>query len=85
MITRSHKFEEMTEARRPQDPEMNGAGLSIETFEHGGEYPDTMPQALKITDKDGNWCVYTPTSEDGKVVRSHGYELRMTGDEGSKP
>ena len=39
----THKFEEMTPAKRPQDPSMNGTGLHFETMEHGGEYPDTMP------------------------------------------
>jgi hypothetical protein len=32
--------------KRPQDPHMDGTGLRFETMEHGGEYPDTMPQAL---------------------------------------
>jgi hypothetical protein len=29
---------------------MDGIGLRFETVEHGGEYPDTMPQAIKLTD-----------------------------------
>jgi hypothetical protein len=32
--------------RRPQDPHLDGTGLRFETMEHGGEYPDTMPQAI---------------------------------------
>jgi hypothetical protein len=33
---------------RPQDPHLDGTGLRFETTEHGGEYPDTMPQAIKL-------------------------------------
>jgi hypothetical protein len=40
----THKFAEMTPEKRPQDPYMDGTGLRFETMEHGGEYPDTMPQ-----------------------------------------
>ena len=44
----THEFEEMTREKRPQDdPERNGKGLRFLTLEHGGKYPDTMPQALK--------------------------------------
>ena len=46
----THKFEEMAPEKRPQDPSMNGTGLRFETMEHGGEFPDTMPQAIKVTD-----------------------------------
>ena len=42
----THKFVEMTPDKRPQDPHMDGTGLCFETMEHGGEYPDTMPQAI---------------------------------------
>src|SRR5450755_3372023 len=44
----THKFAEMTPEKPPQDPHMDGTGLRIETLEHGGEYPDTMPQAIKL-------------------------------------
>jgi hypothetical protein len=50
----THEFEEMTREKRPQDdPERNGKGLRFLTLEHGGKYPDTMPQALKVTDRQG--------------------------------
>ncbi len=75
MITKSHKFEIMEESMRPQDPGLDNAGLTFQTLEHGGEYPDMMPQAIKIIDANGNWCIYLPTSVDGKVVRSHGFNL----------
>jgi hypothetical protein len=32
---------------------MDGTGLRFETMEHGGEYPDTMPQAIKLVDSQG--------------------------------
>jgi hypothetical protein len=32
---------------------MDDTGLHFETMEHGGEYPDTMPQAIKLIDAKG--------------------------------
>ncbi len=46
----THRFAEMTPEKRPQDPYMDGTGLRFETMEHGGKYPDTMPQAIKLID-----------------------------------
>jgi hypothetical protein len=34
--------------RRPQDPSGTGEGLRFVTLDHGGEYPDNMPQAIKL-------------------------------------
>lgn len=70
IITITHKFRDMSEDRRPQDPGMNGEGWTFETMEHGGEYPDMMPQAIKATDAEGRSCIYTPVSVDGRVVDS---------------
>jgi hypothetical protein len=50
----THRFAEMTPEKRPQ---MDGTGLRFETMDHGGEYPDTMPQAIKLTDAVGRSCV----------------------------
>ena len=50
----------MTPEKRPQDPHMDGTGLRFETMEHGGEYPDTMPQAIKLIDAEGCSCIYVP-------------------------
>jgi hypothetical protein len=60
---------------RPQDEYMDGRdmrfdGYKIETLEQGGEYPDTMPQAIEVTDAKGRKALYVPLSRDGKVVRS---------------
>ena len=52
-----------------------GPGLRFETMEHGAEYPDTTPQAIKLTDAQGRSAVYVPITQDGKVVDSHGFLL----------
>jgi len=44
--------------------------LVFETLEHGGEYPDTMPQAIRVADAEGRSCIYVPITADGKVVDS---------------
>jgi hypothetical protein len=52
---------------------MDGSGLRFETMDHGGEYPDDMPQAIKLTDAEGRSCIYVPITQNGKVVDSQGY------------
>ena len=52
---------------------MDGSGLHFETMDHGGEYPDDMPQAIILTDSEGRSCIYVPITQDGKVVDSQGY------------
>ena len=68
-----HKFVRMTPEQRPQDPHMDGSDLRFETMEHGGEYPDAMPQAIKLSDAEGRSCIYVPITQDGKVVDSQGF------------
>ena len=75
MKRRTHTFSEMTEDKRPQDPHMDGAGLTFETLEHGGKYPDMMPQAIRLTDAEGRSCTYLPVTVDGEVVDSHSFGL----------
>jgi hypothetical protein len=58
------RFAPLGPERRPQDPQ---------TMDHGGEYPDDMPQAIKLTDAEGRSCIYVPITQDGKVVDSQGY------------
>ena len=48
------RFAEMTPEKRPQDPYLDGIGLRFETMEHGGEYADIMPQAIKLIDAEAN-------------------------------
>ena len=55
-----HHFEEMTPEKPPQDPLRDGSGLTFETLEHGGVYPDSMPQAILLTDAEGRSCMYVP-------------------------
>jgi len=68
-----HKFAEMTPEQRPQDPHMDGTDLRFETMEHGGEYPDAMPQAIKLSDAQGRSCIYVPITQDDKVVEGQGF------------
>jgi hypothetical protein len=65
----------MPPEERPQDPTMDGRdmrfeGYKLETKEHAGEYPDTMPQVIEVTDAEGRKAAYVPLSRDGKVVDS---------------
>jgi hypothetical protein len=71
----THRFAQLTPEKRPQDPHMDGTGLRVETMEHGGEYPDTMPQAIRLIDANGRACIYVPITQDGKAVDSQGYIL----------
>jgi hypothetical protein len=66
------RFRELTPEKRPQDPQRNGTGLRFETMDHGGEYSDAMPQAIKLIDAEGRSCIYVPISQDGRVVDSLG-------------
>jgi hypothetical protein len=61
-------FRELTETMRPQDLRGDGSGLRFETGEHGGDYPDNMPQAITMTDAQGRWAVYVPLRVGGKIV-----------------
>jgi hypothetical protein len=54
--------------KRPQDRSLDGAGMTFEALEHGGEYPDTMPQAIRVTDPLGRSAVYVVLKTDGKPV-----------------
>lgn len=69
----AHNYEQMTEDKRPQDETMDGSNWTFETLEHGGEYPDMMPQAIRATDAQGRSCIYLPVTVHGKVVDSKGY------------
>ena len=73
MIKKLHCYEALTEDQRPQDPDLDGTGLTFETLEHGGAVPYTMPNAIRLVDARGRWLVYVPITEGGEVVRSHGY------------
>jgi len=59
---------------------MDGSGLRFGTMDHGGEYSDTMPQAIKLTDSEGRSCIYVPMMQDGKVADSQGYTVDIESD-----
>jgi hypothetical protein len=67
-MTATQTFRELTYTMRPQDPHGDGTGLRFETGEHGGDYPDNMPQAITVTDVQGRWAVYVPLRVNGKIV-----------------
>jgi hypothetical protein len=46
-MSAAQRFRELIETMRPQDPHGDGAGLSFETGEHGGDYPDNCPKPLR--------------------------------------
>lgn len=50
--------------------DMRFEGYRVETREHAGEYPDTMPQVIEVTDAEGRKTAYVPLSRDGKVIES---------------
>jgi hypothetical protein len=54
--------------KRPQDRSLDGRELTFKTLEHGGEYPDTMPNAIKLTDPLGRSAFYVVLKIDGKPV-----------------
>jgi len=70
-----HFYRELSPDRRPQDPSGDGSGWTFQTAEHGGEYPDNMPQAIIATDAEGRSCTYVPITEGGRVVDSLGFRL----------
>jgi hypothetical protein len=54
-------------------------------MEHGSEYPDPMPQAIKLIDGEGRSCIYVPMTQNGKGGRQPRVYVRsrrgmMTGD-----
>jgi hypothetical protein len=67
-MTATQKFRELTEPMRPQDPHGDGTKLRFETGEHGGDYPDNMPQAITVTDAQGRWAVCVPLRVGGNIV-----------------
>ncbi len=67
-MSATQTFRELTYTMRPQDPHGDGTGLRFETGEHGGDYPDNMPQTITVTDAQGRWAVYVPLRVGGKIV-----------------
>jgi hypothetical protein len=74
------RFAQLLPEKRPQDPRRDGTGLRFETREHGGEYPDARPQAIKPIDVKGRSCVYVRITQDRKAVDSQGHAVEMQDD-----
>ena len=72
-ITKTVDYEPMTEEMKPRDDMMNGENLTFTTLEHDNM---TMPQAIKVADREGRWALYEPSTIKGELVRMHKTELR---------
>jgi hypothetical protein len=66
MNRKKQQFRELTPDRRPQDPHGDGIGLRFETGECGGDYPDNMPQPIRMTNAQARWAAYVPVRVGGK-------------------
>jgi hypothetical protein len=64
----SQPLDELKPEMRPQDIYGDGRDWTFETSEHGGDEPDTMPQAIRATDAKGRWAIYVPLTQNGKIV-----------------
>jgi len=76
--TTTHRYQVLNEDNRPQDETLDGAELTFKTAEHGGEYPDTFPGVIEVTDKRGRTCRYTPITQNGQAVKSLGFNLSFS-------
>jgi hypothetical protein len=72
-MTHVHVFRSLTAVNRPQDLTLDGSSLRFETMDHGGQFSDRFPNAVKVTDSEGRWCVYTPIQAAGQEVQSLGF------------
>jgi hypothetical protein len=52
---------------RPQDRTLDGKGLTFETLEHGGAEPDTMPNAIRVTDQEGRKAIYVFARVEARI------------------
>lgn len=70
----THTYETLDPDMRPQDETMDGRDLQFQTLEHGGKYPDMMPQVIRVVDLQGRWCNYFPETVHGVLVRGYGWK-----------
>jgi hypothetical protein len=61
--TRQQPYDELRPDQLPRDPSRDGAGWTLTTREQGGAEPDTMPQAIEVTDAAGRVAVYVPITD----------------------
>jgi hypothetical protein len=50
----------------PGDHSMTGRELRFEALEHGRDYNDDTPQAIRVIDPQGRSAIYRPIMEGGK-------------------
>lgn len=62
------EVEDLPPDSRPQDTALDGTALKFRTLEHGGDYPDTMPQAIEVEDPAGRKAIYVPFRVDGDAM-----------------
>ena len=74
----SQPFDALTPEMRPQDVHGDGHDWKFETFEHGGDEPDNMPQAIRATNPAGRWAVCVPLTRGGKIVVPRPYSETVT-------
>jgi hypothetical protein len=66
-MSNDNHLEARPQRSRPQDPSFSGQGLTFETLDYGGDYPDMMPQAIRVTDGQGNSCEYVAVNPARKA------------------
>jgi hypothetical protein len=69
----THAFRSLTPENRLQDTGLDGSTLKFETKCHGGNYSDQFPNAIRVTDPEGRWCLYVPMEAGGRQVQSLGF------------
>ena len=72
----THKFEELTLEKRPQDLDPDGSALASKPwYNPGGEYPDAMPQAIRLIDAEGRSCITCRSHRAAKSLTHNGLRL----------
>jgi hypothetical protein len=73
----THRFKELAAEKRPRDPHLDGDRPSVREAGSRRRYPDTMPQAVKLSDAEGRSCIYVPITQNGKGVDRKGQSLDL--------
>src|SRR5690348_11256345 len=68
----SHHFDALRPEMKPQDEDLRGTALKFEPREHDEMQ---MPEAIKVTDKEGRWAMYEIVRDGTTPVLSHGFEV----------
>jgi hypothetical protein len=71
----THRYKPMTAEMRPQRSGVGRLGAHLRDARAWRGYQDAMPQAIRVTDAEGRWCIYEPTMIEGHVVQSYGHNL----------